>query len=57
MKNLLLEASDIGDRSLTRAGAAVVALRLVVPLSILRWPLSAGLASAALDAADVVLVD
>ena len=42
---------------LTRAGAAVVAVRLAVPLSILRWPLPGAAAAAVLDAADVVLVD
>ena len=35
----------------------VVALRLIVPLSILRWPLAGGLVSMALDGLDVVLVD
>jgi len=43
--------------ALTPAGATVVALRLVVPLSIFRWPLVGGIASASLDAADVALVD
>jgi len=43
--------------ALTPAGATVVVLRLVVPLSIFRWPLLGGIASAALDAADVALVD
>jgi len=42
---------------LTRAGAVVVAVRLAVPLSILRWPLPGAAAAAVLDAADVVLVD
>ncbi len=35
----------------------VVALRLVVPLTILRWPLAGGLISMVLDGLDVVLVD
>ena len=35
----------------------VVAIRLLVPLSILRWPLAGALASMAVDALDVVLVD
>jgi hypothetical protein len=35
----------------------VVAIRLIVPLSILRWPLAGALASMAVDALDVVLVD
>src|ERR1700675_4948769 len=35
----------------------VIALRLVVPLSILRWPLAGGLLSMLLDAIDVILVD
>jgi hypothetical protein len=35
----------------------VIALRLVVPLSILRWPLAGGLLSMVLDTIDVVLVD
>ncbi len=42
---------------LTRAGAAVVAVRLAVPLSIVRWPLPGAAFAAVLDAADVVLVD
>lgn len=39
------------------AVALVIALRLVVPLSILRWPIGGALVSMALDAVDVVLVD
>ena len=35
----------------------VIALRLLVPLSILRWPLAGVLVSMVLDAVDVVLVD
>jgi hypothetical protein len=35
----------------------VIALRLVVPLSIFRWPLAGGIASMIVDAIDVVLVD
>jgi hypothetical protein len=35
----------------------VVAIRLLVPLSILRWPLGGAVASMAVDALDVVLVD
>jgi hypothetical protein len=35
----------------------VIGLRLVVPLSILRWPLGGGLVAMVLDALDVVLVD
>jgi hypothetical protein len=35
----------------------VVAIRLLVPLSILRWPLAGAVASMAVDAVDVVLVD
>lgn len=35
----------------------VIVLRLLVPLSILRWPLAGGLLSMVLDALDVVLVD
>lgn len=35
----------------------VIALRLVVPLSILRWPLAGGIVSMVLDGLDVVLVD
>jgi hypothetical protein len=37
--------------------AIVVGLRLIVPLSILRWPLAGALASLVLDAVDVILVD
>lgn len=42
---------------MTRSAQIVVALRLVVPLSIFRWPLRGGILSAALDATDVILVD
>jgi len=35
----------------------VIALRLVVPLSIFRWPLAGGLLSMLVDAVDVILVD
>jgi hypothetical protein len=35
----------------------VIALRLVVPLSIFRWPLAGGLLSMLVDAIDVILVD
>ncbi|HLF05546.1 MAG TPA: hypothetical protein VI855_10055 [Dehalococcoidia bacterium] len=35
----------------------VIALRLLVPLTILRWPLGGALLSVAVDALDVVLVD
>ena len=35
----------------------VIALRLFVPLTILRWPLAGALASMVLDGADVILVD
>jgi hypothetical protein len=35
----------------------VVALRLVVPLAILRWPLAGGILAMLVDAFDVVLVD
>ena len=36
------------------AAIIVIALRLVVPLTILRWPLAGGLASMLLDAVDLV---
>ncbi len=39
------------------AAIIVIALRLAVPLTILRWPLSGGLLSLVVDALDVVLVD
>ena len=39
------------------AQSIVVAIRLLVPLSILRWPLAGAIASMAVDALDVVLVD
>jgi hypothetical protein len=39
------------------AVAIVIALRLVLPLSILRWPLAGGLLAMAIDAFDVVLVE
>lgn len=35
----------------------VIALRLIVPLAILRWPLGGGLLAMVVDALDVVLVD
>jgi hypothetical protein len=35
----------------------VIALRLVLPLTILRWPLAGGLLALVIDATDVVLVD
>ena len=35
----------------------VIALRLVLPLTILRWPLAGGLLSMLIDALDVALVD
>ena len=35
----------------------VIALRLVVPLTIFRWPLAGGLLSMLVDAVDVILVD
>ena len=37
--------------------AIVIALRLALPLSILRWPLAGGVLALLLDAADVILVD
>ena len=37
--------------------AIVIALRLGLPLTILRWPLAGGLLSLLVDAVDVVLVD
>lgn len=41
-----------------RMGQAIVILvRLLVPLSILRWPLAGGLASMLADAIDVVLIE
>jgi hypothetical protein len=39
------------------AAAIVIAFRLVIPLSILRWPLAGGIACLLIDAFDVVLVD
>lgn len=36
---------------------AVILLRLLVPLTILRWPLAGGLISMVLDALDVVLIE
>jgi hypothetical protein len=35
----------------------VIAIRVLVPLTILRWPLAGGLLSLVVDAVDVVLVD
>ena len=39
------------------ASAIVIVLRLVLPLTILRWPLAGGVLALVLDALDVVLVD
>jgi hypothetical protein len=39
------------------AALVVVALRLLLPLTILRWPLAGGILSLVVDAIDVVLVD
>jgi hypothetical protein len=39
------------------AAILVIALRLVLPLTILRWPLAGGLLAMVLDMLDVVLVD
>ena len=39
------------------AVAIVIAMRLILPLSILRWPLAGGLLAMLVDALDVVLVD
>ena len=39
------------------AVALVIALRLVLPLSILRWPLAGGLLAMAVDGLDVVLLE
>jgi hypothetical protein len=39
------------------AALIVIALRLAIPLTILRWPLAGGLLSMLVDAVDVVLVD
>lgn len=39
------------------AALIVIGLRLVLPLTILRWPLAGGLLSLVVDAIDVILVD
>ena len=39
------------------AALIVIALRLLLPLTILRWPLAGGLLAMVVDAIDVVLVD
>ena len=39
------------------ARTIVIVLRLIVPVSIFRWPLAGGVASMVLDGLDVVLVD
>ncbi len=39
------------------AAAIVIAIRVVLPLTILRWPIAGVLASLVVDALDVVLVD
>ena len=42
---------------LSQGQVAVILLRLVVPLSILRWPLAGGVLSMLLDGVDVIIVD
>lgn len=42
---------------LSQGQVAVILLRLVVPLLILRWPLAGGILAMLLDGADVILVD
>ena len=42
---------------LSTAALIVIALRLVLPLTILKWPLAGGLLALVIDALDVVLVD
>jgi hypothetical protein len=39
------------------AGLIVIAIRVVVPLTILRWPLAGGVLALVVDALDVALVD
>jgi hypothetical protein len=39
------------------AAAIVIALRLILPITILRWPLAGGLLAMLIDALDVVMVD
>ena len=39
------------------AAAIVIALRLILPITILRWPLAGGVLAMLIDALDVVLVD
>jgi hypothetical protein len=41
----------------TEAEFVVVLIRLIVPLSILRWPLAGGIAAVLADTLDVVIVD
>lgn len=42
---------------LSRGQVAVIALRLILPLLILRWPLLGGVTAMLLDGADVIIVD
>ena len=42
---------------MTAGQAIVIAIRLLVPLSIFRWPLAGALASMLIDALDVVLIE
>ena len=39
------------------AAFLVIAIRIVIPLTILRWPLAGGLIAVVVDAVDVALVD
>lgn len=42
---------------MTTGALIIIALRLLMPLTILRWPLFGGIASMLLDALDVVLIE
>jgi hypothetical protein len=42
---------------MTTGAMIIVALRLIIPVSIVRWPLAGGIAAMIIDALDVVLIE
>jgi hypothetical protein len=53
-----VSGDDASTTAFVTTGALIIiAIRLVVPLSIFRWPLAGGIASMLVDAFDVVLIE
>src|SRR5438874_1767189 len=50
-------AASLHTQPMNHGELIIIALRLIVPLTILRWPLAGGLAAMVLDALDVVLIE